>query len=373
MNKKIYMLTFILLFGLALSACKPDDIPANGDYTYGQNALVDSVEVILLESFPVQAQVIVKGNLPDGCTELYEIVVEREDDQFVLTITTRRPTGDVACTEALVPFEETVDLDIEGLEAGTYTVVAQDQEDSFTLEVDNVLSDQNDGQEYSYGITANLVDDIRVDVLEAFPVQVRVTVEGNLPDGCTEIDEILIKRDGDTFTIEIITRRPTGDVACTMALVPYEETVDLAVEGLEAGTYKVQVQDQEATFKLETDNVIPGEDDDSKYTYGQSAKIEGLSVNLMESFPVQVSVNLTGYLPDGCTEIYEIKASKDGDTFTIEIVTRRPSGDVFCTMAIVPFEETVKLDVEGLSAGTYTVVAGGMRETFTLDVDNAYP
>ena len=370
MNKKTYMLTFVLLFSLVLSACQPDDIPSNGDYSYGQNALVDSVEVVLLESFPIQAQVIVTGNLPDGCTELHEITIEREGDQFVLTINTRRPTGDVACTEALVPFEETVDVDIEGLEAGTYTVIAQDQEATFRLEVDNVLSDEGDGAEYAYGNNAK-VEEISTEELESFPVQVRVTIEGNLPDGCTEIDEILTAREDDTFTIEIVTRRPTGDVACTMALVPFEETVDLDVEGLKAGTYTVVAQDKETTFILRADNVLP--DDDEDYTYGQAATLEDMRINVMESFPVQVSVTLDGYLPDGCTEIHEINAVLVGETFDIDIVTRRPTGDIACTMAIVPFEETVKLDVEGLSAGTYQVVVSEMTETFTLDVDNAYP
>ena len=372
MNKKLTLFTFILTFALLISACQPDKDPANGDYSYGQNALVDSVEVVLLESFPLQAQAIVTGYLPDGCTELNEITVERKDDQFVLTINTRRPTGDIACTQALVPFEETVDLDIEGLEAGTYTVVAQDQEATFKLEVDNILSDDGSA-EYAYGNNAN-IEEISAEELESLPVQVRVTIEGNLPDGCTEIDEILTAREGDTFSIEIVTRRPTGDVACTMALEPFEETVELDVDGLKAGTYKVRVQDfPTMDFTLDVDNAFTGEYDDEKFAYGQSAKVEGLSINLMESFPVQISVNLSGFVPDGCTEIHDIIAEREGDTFKIVIITRRPTGDIACTMAIVPFEETVKLDVEGLSAGTYQVEAGGLRETFTLDVDNAYP
>ncbi len=259
MNKKFTIFTFILAFGLFISACQPDDDPVIDEYSYGENAILDSIEVILLESFPVQAQVIVKGNLPDGCTELHEITVEKEGDQFVLTIHTRKPTGDVACTEALVPFEETVDLDIEGLEAGTYTVIAQDQEATFDLDMDNILSDQDDGAEYTYGNTA-IIDGISADVLESFPVQVWVTIKGNLPDGCTEIDEVITSRDGETFTIEIITRKPTGDIACTMALVPFEERVALDVEGLEAGTYKVVADDQETTFTLQVDNVLPDDD-----------------------------------------------------------------------------------------------------------------
>jgi inhibitor of cysteine peptidase len=72
---------------------------------------------------------------------LDEITVEREGQDFILTVHTRRPAGDIACTMALVPFEETVSLDVEGLEAGTYTIIAQEQEATFTLEVDNEISE----------------------------------------------------------------------------------------------------------------------------------------------------------------------------------------------------------------------------------------
>jgi hypothetical protein len=39
-------------------------------------------------------------------------------------------------------------------------------------------------------------------------------------------------------------------------------------------------------------------------------------------------------------------------------------------MALVPFEETIILDVKGLSAGTYIVKGFGLENSFTFDVDN---
>ena len=43
------------------------------------------------------------------------------------------------------------------------------------------------------------------------------------------------------------------------------------------------------------------------------------------------------------------------------------------TAALVPYEETISLDVYGLLAGTYTVDVNSVRDTFTLDVDNKPP
>lgn len=138
--KTIYQLFGILMtLALGLTACQASDpTPA---YSYGENAIIESLEVLILESFPVQVQVIVSGQLPDGCTELDEISVEQKENVFDLTVQTRRPTGDIACTMALVPFSETVALDVAGLAAGTYTVTAQDQSADFTLTVDNVIQE----------------------------------------------------------------------------------------------------------------------------------------------------------------------------------------------------------------------------------------
>ena len=252
-----YFLGVFVLMGLLLSACQPaaapETPPAQDEFEYGQNATVEELEIVLMESFPLQAQVRVSGYLPDGCTELYEITVEQQNMNFILTLTTRRPTGDVACTQALVPFEEIVDLNIAGLEAGTYAVIAQDQEAEFTLDVDNLPPQQVDESDFVYGSDA-VVEDMTVNLMESFPVQVSVSLVGYLPDGCTEIDETTSSLDDQTFTIQIVTRRPAGDVACTMAIVPFEVTHDLDVEGLQAGEYTVRYGELSQTFTLEQDN-----------------------------------------------------------------------------------------------------------------------
>jgi hypothetical protein len=113
-----------------------EPITGPGQGERGQNAFVDEIDVLILESFPVQVNVVVRGNLPDGCTYLDEVEEEREGNTIKLTLwTTRDP--DAMCTMALVPFEEVVSLDVYGLEAGEYTVVVQDQTAAFTLDIDN--------------------------------------------------------------------------------------------------------------------------------------------------------------------------------------------------------------------------------------------
>jgi len=101
-------------------------------------ASVDEIDILILESFPVQINVIARGNLPDPCTEIYEVLQEREGDTFFITIKTYRSPG--FCIQVLAPFEETIPLKVYDLPAGTYTVDVNGVRDTFDLEVDNILS-----------------------------------------------------------------------------------------------------------------------------------------------------------------------------------------------------------------------------------------
>jgi len=91
---------------------------------------------VILESFPVQVQVIASGNLPDPCTEIYEINQEREGNTFFVSIKTYRPPG--SCIQVLAPFEVKIPLNVYGLTAGTYTVDVNGVQAIFDLEVDNI-------------------------------------------------------------------------------------------------------------------------------------------------------------------------------------------------------------------------------------------
>jgi inhibitor of cysteine peptidase len=108
-----------------------------GDYTYS-TANVESIDIITLESFPVQIHVIAKGYLPDGCTEIDKIKTEREGNVFNINISTKRPK-DAICTQAIENFTRNIPLEVRGLKAGNYTVNVNAVTGSFELAVDNEL------------------------------------------------------------------------------------------------------------------------------------------------------------------------------------------------------------------------------------------
>ena len=82
--------------------------------------VVDRVDVYVLESAPVQIQAVVTGSLPDACTEIGEVVQQREGNTIVVSITTVRDP-DAFCAQVITPVEEIVALKGE-YPPGDYTV-----------------------------------------------------------------------------------------------------------------------------------------------------------------------------------------------------------------------------------------------------------
>ena len=130
------------------------------------------------------------------------------------------------------------------------------------------------------------------------------------------------------------------------------------------------VVDSEPDTPVSSDDPISKPASKNFEGFPQNVYVDSIQILILESFPVQVHVKVVGNLPDGCTSIVGSKAEMvDESTFELNIYTERPE-DMMCTMALVPFEETIQLDVEGLSAGTYTVRGFDLEETFTLYIDN---
>jgi len=110
---------------------------AEGPIITGE-AMVGGIEILLLESFPIQVHVVAKGNLSDGCTEIAEVTEERERNTFRVIISTARP-ADKMCAQILVPFEEVIPLEVVGLPAGVYTVDVNGVSDTFEFTMDNAV------------------------------------------------------------------------------------------------------------------------------------------------------------------------------------------------------------------------------------------
>src|SRR5688572_14110391 len=168
MSKSLIVSSIVLLVLLA-SACSPASTPTPPTSTpivtetppAASVAVVQSVEIQILESDPVQVNVIVGGQLPDaGCTTISSVDQVRNGNTFQLTlITTTDPLE--LCAQALTPFEEVVPLDVSNLPPAEYVVNVNGVEQSFEL------PSQQDESTFEQTLVEAL-NDRNYDLLETF-------------------------------------------------------------------------------------------------------------------------------------------------------------------------------------------------------------
>lgn len=91
---------------------------------------VESVEVNVLESFPVQVVAVVHGTL-DPCTQVHAVEQTREGNAITVHITGKRPVG-IFCIQLAQPFEERVTLQGD-FPTGNYTVIVNGVEQNFSV------------------------------------------------------------------------------------------------------------------------------------------------------------------------------------------------------------------------------------------------
>lgn len=137
----------LLVLTISLTACQmlveagytPAEpaIAEQGKAPVTGQALVEELELTMLESFPVQVLAQVRGSLPDSCTTIEEIRVTRTQETFQLELITTRSEAEM-CAQVLQPFNKQIALDVVNLAAGSYAVRAGDKEARFSLDVDNV-------------------------------------------------------------------------------------------------------------------------------------------------------------------------------------------------------------------------------------------
>jgi hypothetical protein len=126
---------FQIRFGLG------PDTPDDGDQTTTTRppvpgglrgaAYVDSVEILLLESWPVQVRALVKGSLPTPCHTLaWDRSGPDAEGRITLDVYSTADPGAV-CIQVLEPFEQSID--VGSFTTGSFALVVNGVEYPFTI------------------------------------------------------------------------------------------------------------------------------------------------------------------------------------------------------------------------------------------------
>jgi len=92
---------------------------------------IDSVEILLLESWPVQVKAVVRGTLPTPCHFLAWDLGEPDAGGRIVLSVYSTVDLDQACIQVLHPFEQTID--IGSFTSGSYVLVVNGVEYPFTI------------------------------------------------------------------------------------------------------------------------------------------------------------------------------------------------------------------------------------------------
>jgi hypothetical protein len=95
-------------------------------------AYIDSSEILLLESYPVQVRLLLKGNLPNPCYQLRALVLDPDDQNRIDVEVYSVVDPEMICAEVLEPFETGVPIGsfadgiftvwLNGEEVGTFNL-----------------------------------------------------------------------------------------------------------------------------------------------------------------------------------------------------------------------------------------------------------
>lgn len=94
------------------------------------------------------------------------------------------------------------------------------------------------------------------------------------------------------------------------------------------------------------------------------ALVDTVEVLVLESFPPQYNAVVTGNFRNGCESRGEVTQLVTGNT--IEVAFGIQSVGEICTMALVPFKESIMLDMADLVPGNYILSVNGVTTQFNV-------
>lgn len=132
-----FLFTLILLAACAPGSNNPDQpvssddptpplkfdntIPRHGDEDLIRGAVfVDFVDLLVMESYPLQFTLVIAGNLPTPCNQLRVNINPPDEENKIIVDVYSLSAPDVMCAEVLQPFSQNIPLG--SFPSGHYTI-----------------------------------------------------------------------------------------------------------------------------------------------------------------------------------------------------------------------------------------------------------
>lgn len=198
-----------------------------------------------------------------------------------------------------------------------------------------------------------IIDRAGLQLLESYPVQVRLVVEGSLPTPCHRLVWDVLKPDADRRIEVTLQAAPPGEgETCAQVLTPFEEAIPLG--SFTEGAFAVWLNGERVeAFDLGT--AIPSPEP-ARGVEGP-VYVEDTDLLLMESYPVQVALLVSGNLPTPCHELrWEVSDADPSGRIVVEMVSIADA-ETLCVQVLEPFEERIPLG--SYESGAFSVWLNG--------------
>ena len=95
------------------------------------------------------------------------------------------------------------------------------------------------------------------------------------------------------------------------------------------------------------------------------AQVESVTATVDPANPSGATVQIKGLLHDGATRVHEVQQQRLADGFVLTVITARPRRAV-ASLALIPFERSVTLDLTGMPKGPCRIVANGVAAEISV-------
>jgi hypothetical protein len=322
--------------------------------------VIEDVELLVADG---ETALRVSGYQPDGCEFPVEVEVSYEKDWVIVEIYRDIPAN-VRCPDVIVPFDEIIPLEDFDEHMGD---LSDQMRTGWAIEVNDFL-----------GMVLPLIlqpgetlppGSVIVGEREIVPVdrdyssveliavsidgrEVTLDVEGYHTTGCRWPVRMRHEVVGNDLLVEIY--RPSSPAeleVCPAILLGFSKTLTLE---LLPGDYTYDVNGVTGEFSVAR---MRDRGEDVEATMRSHHVIDSVEVLILESFPPQLQLLVSGYIPDGCQAKTHVDIEQVDNTFTVKIYRELPLG-VMCPMVIVEYSDSISLGP--VQPGSYTIDVNGV-------------
>jgi hypothetical protein len=112
----------ILVALILIAACSPTSQLPTDEPPQGGAVFINSADLLIMESYPVQIALHVTGDLPTPCHSFYSQVVAPDAENRIAVTVWSESDPELMCMQVLQPFDESVSIPMTGQPDGTYSV-----------------------------------------------------------------------------------------------------------------------------------------------------------------------------------------------------------------------------------------------------------